>query len=126
MAEPSNETEKLSREMIRAAREMSRAAEEMSKAAQAAQLTWRDYERIFRALRDAGVDLEKVGNVRIGPVEIAGLPEEEAAIVADEAVHRIRKELNRDRADQPKAPPPTTEEIEEWERRRDERQRREA
>jgi hypothetical protein len=126
MAEPSKEAEKLSREMIRAAREMSRAAEEMSKAAEAARLTWRDCERAFRALRNAGVELEKVGHAKMGPIKVAGLPEEEAAIIADESVHRIRNDLAHDKANEPKAPPPTSEEIKEWERRRDERRRREA
>lgn len=126
MTEASKEAEKLTREITRAAREMSRAAKEMSKAAEAAQRTWRDYERVIKALRDAGVEFEKVEHARVGPILIAGLPEEEAAIIADESVHRVRKELARDRADEPKAPPPTPEEIKEWEQRRDERRRRGA
>jgi hypothetical protein len=128
VTEPSKEAEKLSREVTRAAREMSRAAEEISKAAaaEAAQLTWRDYERAFKALRNAGMEFEKVVHARLGPIQVTGLPEEEAAIIADESVHRVRKELARDRADKPKAPPPTPEEIKEWEQRRDERRQRGA
>lgn len=111
--------------MARAARDMSRAARDMSQAADALR-TWRDYERILKALRDAGVEPEKIAQARLGDrILIRGLPEEVAAVIADESVHRVRKELARERTDEPKAPP-TPEEVEDWERRRDERRRSEA
>lgn len=55
-----------------------------------------------------------------------GLSDEVAGKIADESVHRVRKELAREPADQAKAPPPTPEEVEDWQKRRQERRRREA
>lgn len=124
MTEPSKEAEKANRDMARAAREISEAAREMSRAVDALRTNWKDYERVLRMLLEAGVELEKPEQARLSDrVLIAGLPEEVAAVVADEAVHRVRGEMARERADEPKAPPPTQEEVEDWERRRDERRR---
>lgn len=55
----------------------------------------------------------------------AGLPEEAAAAVADEAVRRVRRELASGRAENLK-PPPSPEEVEDWEARRQERKEREV
>jgi hypothetical protein len=93
-----------SRESDRASWKMARAAEETSKAA---------------------AELRRLSECIIlqPPSE---LPEEEAALIADKSVHRARKAPARDRYHQPKAAPPTAEEIREWERRRENRRKREA
>ena len=131
MAESNRESERLSREMVRAAEEMSKVAEEIRRTHER---TWRDYARIYRELvyrelvATGAVDPEKLGQARISDRFLVadGLPEEETAIIADQSVHRVRKDLARRRPDEPKAPPPTTKEIKEWERRREERRKREA
>lgn len=126
MAESNRESERLSREMARAAEEMSKVAEEIRRTHER---TWRDYARIYRELVATGaVDPEKLGQARINDRSLIadGLPEEETAIIADQSVHRVRKDLARKRLDEPKASPPTPKEIKEWEQRREERRQREA
>ncbi len=59
-----------------------------------------------------------------------GFPEEEADRLAREAVHEVRDEISGEReaseTDEEKLPPPTSEEIKEWEHRREERPQREG
>lgn len=54
-----------------------------------------------------------------------GLPEEVAANIAVEAVRETRKAMASGREKEQRFPPPTPEEVEEWERRREERRHRE-
>lgn len=53
-----------------------------------------------------------------------GLPEEVAAKVAVEAVRETRKMMASGREKEQRFPPPTPEEVEEWERRREDRRQR--
>jgi hypothetical protein len=120
-----------SRESDRASRELARAAREISKAAQELRRTFRhrlEYqERYLDTVRDALSLSEEVVR-RHGALlsSATELPEEEAAIIADQSVHRVRKVLALDMVNQPKAPPPTDEEIREWVQRREDRRKREA
>ena len=60
----------------------------------------------------------------------SGLSEEEAEQLVREAVHEVRAEISRERelseTDEEKLPPPTPEEIREWERRREVRRQHEG
>ncbi len=104
--------EKQTQEMTRAAREMAEAARELRRAVdRLAEL----HERPNRV----SVLTELLGS--------GGLPEEEAARLAREAVHEVRARISREReTGEEKLPLPTPEEIKEWERRREERRRREG
>lgn len=55
-----------------------------------------------------------------------GLPEKVAANIALEAVRETRKAMASGREKEQRFPPPTPEEVEEWERRREERRQREG
>lgn len=59
-----------------------------------------------------------------------GLPEEEAAPLATEATHQVREEMRREReasgTDEERLPPPTPDEVREWERPREECRRRDG
>jgi len=93
--------------MTRAAREMTEAARELRRAVdRLAEL----HERPNRT----PVLTEFLGS--------GGLPEEEAARLAHETVHEVRADVSGEE----KLPPPTPEEIREWERRREERRQREG
>ena len=54
-----------------------------------------------------------------------GLPEEVAASIAVEAVRETRKAMASGREKEQRFPPPRPEEVEEWERRREDRRKRE-
>lgn len=84
-------------------------AEDMSQAA----------ERFAAAMEEFSRQVERLGAVRGEP-----LSEAEAARLADEAVHEVRSELWAGR--KPEQPALTPEEIQDWERRRKERRRREG
>ncbi len=97
--------EKQAEEMTRAAREMTEAAKELRRA------------------------VDRLAELR-RPSAPGGLPEEEAGRLATEAVREVRAEIARERkssgVDEKRLPPPTPEEIREWEQRREERRRREG
>ena len=96
--------EKQTEEMTRAAKEVTEAVKEL------------------RATVERLAELQRLG----------GLPEEEAVRLAQEGVREVRKELGRERElaspglEAERRPTPTPEEIREWERRREERRRREG
>ena len=100
--------EKQAKEMTRAARELRRAVDRL--------------EELHKLPNRASALTDLLGS--------GGLPEEEADRLAREAVREVRDELFREReaseTDQEKLPPPTSEEIKEWERRREERRQREG
>jgi seryl-tRNA(Sec) selenium transferase len=99
--------------------EMTRAAREMTKAA--------------RELRRA---VERLAELQARPVEGSALaellgsgelPEEEFAALALRVTHDVREDVHREReAAEGKLPTPSSEEIREWERRREERRGREG
>jgi len=84
-------------------------AEELSRAA----------DRFAAAVEEFSRQVE-----RLGVVTWASLSEEDAARLADEAVHEARDELWAGR--KPERPAPTREEVREWEHRREERREREG
>jgi hypothetical protein len=107
--------EKQTEEMTRAAKEMSEAARELRRAV--------DRLAEIQVLSTRGSALDEL-------LGSGGLPGEEAAALAAEATHRVREEIRREReaseTDEERLPPPTPEEIREWECRREERRRREG
>lgn len=107
--------EKQTEEMTRAAKEMADAARELRRAVD------RLAEIHARPTRGSAL-AELLGS--------GGLPEEEAAALAVEATHHVRGEMRREReageANEKRLPPPTPEEVREWERHREERRRREG
>jgi hypothetical protein len=123
MSEPSRGSDRASREMVRAAEEISKAAEEVRRAFVHGM---GDYVRLLDELQEVMALSESIRRHRSLLQSVPELPEEEVALIADKSVHRYRKSAAREWADQPKAPPPTAEEIREWERRREERRKREA
>ncbi len=94
--------EKQAEEMSRAAREITEAVGEFARAV------------------DRFAELQRTG----------GIPEEEAVRLAQEGVREVRKELEGELApsglEEERRPAPTPEAIREWERRREERRRREG
>jgi hypothetical protein len=106
--------EKQAEEMIRAAREITEAVRELKRAVD----------------RLADLYERPKGSTLMELLGSGGLPEEEANALALEVVHRVREEMRREReaggADEERLPPPTPEEIREWERLREERRRREG
>ncbi len=74
-------------------------------------------DRFAEAVEEFSRQVERLGGVRREP-----LSEEEAARLADKAVHEARSELWAER--EPERPAPTREEIREWELRREERRKR--
>ena len=107
--------EKQTEEMTRAAREMSEAARELRRAVD------RLAEIHARPIKGSALD-ELLGS--------GGLPEEEAAALATEATHQVREEMRREReasgTNEERLPPPTADEVREWERRREERRLRDG
>jgi hypothetical protein len=95
---------------------MEKQTEEMSRAA-------RD---ITEAVRELRVSVEKLAELQRSNVS-GGLADEEADRVATEAVREVRAEIAREResAGEERLPPPTSEEVREWEQKRKERRRRE-
>lgn len=97
--------------MARAAREITEAVRELTRAV----------DRLAELQRPKGSTLtELLGS--------GGLQEEEAARLAQEAVHEVRIEIahEREAAGEERLPSPSPEEIREWERRREERRQRES
>jgi hypothetical protein len=90
---------------------MEKQTEEMSRAA-------RD---ITDAVRELRVSVERLAELQ-KPSVPGGLPEEEANRVATEAVREVRAEISREReaseAGEERLPPPTSEEVRKWERKR--------
>jgi hypothetical protein len=129
VSEQSRESDRANREMARAAKEMAKAAGEMSRAHE--QLVrdsarMREYERLIDELQEV-LALSEGFRRHLNLLESAPeLPEVEAALIADKSVHSVRKSIAQEGHDSPKAPPPTAEEIREWERRREDRHKREA
>ena len=107
--------EKQAQEMTLAAREMTEAARELRRAVDR-------LAELHQRPNRASALIELLGS--------GGLPEEETERLAREAVHEVRAEISREReaseTDEEKLPPLTTEEISEWERRREERRQREG
>ena len=107
--------EKQAQEMTRAAREMTQAARELRRAVDR-------LAELHQLSSRASALTELLGS--------GGLSEEEADRLAREAVHKVRAEISHEResseTDEDKLPPPTSEEIREWERRREERRQREG
>lgn len=95
---------------------MEKQTEEMSRAA-------RD---ITEAVRELRVSVEKLAELQRSSIS-GRLPEEEADRVATEAVREVRNEIAREReaASEQRLPPPTSEEVREWEQKREERRWRE-
>jgi len=125
----SDREQKGNRDMVRAAREISRAARDMSRAADSVQRYWRTYDRLIKAMVAQGIEPSESAaawQARHKAEMVSDLPEEEVALIADKSVHRVRKVLALAHVDEPKAPPPTAEEIQAWEKRREERRKREA
>lgn len=106
-----------SRELNEAARELSHAAREISVAAR----TWE--ELIERVLGTNLKDID-LGELRRERAELSGLLEEEAAKVANDAVHEFRREAMGAGGFSRGAITP--EEAEGWVQRREERHRREG
>jgi len=109
------QVEKQAQEMTRAAREMTEAARELRRAV------------------DRLAELHQLPNRASALTELlgsGGLPEEEVERLAWDAVHAVRAEISREReaseTDEEKLPSPTSKEIREWERRREERRQREG
>lgn len=104
MAERKSQAE----EMTKAAREFTEAARDLTAAV----------DRLSRILENCEREslLSMLGS--------GGMSEEEANKLADEVVHEVRAELWEVR--KPERGPLTSEEAEEWKRRRDERRRREG
>lgn len=102
--------EKQAQEMTRAAREMTQAARELRRAVDR-------LAELHQLSSRASALTELLGS--------GGVSEEEADRLAREAVHKVRAEISHEReaseTDEDKLPPPTSEEIREWERRREER-----
>lgn len=86
-------------------------AREMSQAA----------ERFASAVEEFSRQVGRLGTARKEP-----LSEGEAVKLTDEAVHRVRREMAAEEDGMPRAPQPTLEEMEAWERRREERRGREG
>lgn len=98
---------------------MEKQTEEMSRAA-------RD---ITEAVRELRVSVERLAELQRSNVSGA-FPEEEADRLATEAVREVRSEIAHEReaseAEEERLPPPTSEEVSEWEQKRGERRRREG
>ncbi len=95
-------------DVTRAAREFTEAARELTAAV----------DRLSRIL-ERQEDHRRPGEALLSLLGSGGLPEEEAKTLAHEAVQEVRAELWAGR--EPEREPITTEEAEEWKRRRDAR-----
>lgn len=95
---------------------MEKQTEEMNRAAR----------EITEAVRELRVSVEKLAEIQRSSIS-GGLPEE-ADRIATEAVREVRAEIAREReaAGGEWLPPPTSEEVREWEQKREERCQREA
>lgn len=105
---------------------LERQAEEMTQAAR----------EMTEAARELRLAVERLAEVRARPAEgsalaellgSGGLPKEEAAALASEATHNVRENMRRERRDDEKTfPALSSEEIQAWEHRREERRKHEG
>jgi hypothetical protein len=104
------------------AQEMTRAAREMTEAARELRYAVDRLAELHQLSSRASTLMELLGS--------GGLSEEEADRLAREVVHKVRAEISQEReaseTNEEKLPPPTSEEIREWERRTEERRQREG
>lgn len=95
------------------------------------ELSWKRFEAYQHSLSEPDRELslrdyrqrwEQPGGVVLGFLGAGGLPEDEAGVLADDLVHRVRGEF----LIAPNQPVPSPEEIRDWEHRREERRRLEG
>jgi hypothetical protein len=85
-------------------------------------------KEVTEAVKELRTTIERLAELQ----RLGGLPEAEAVRLSQEGVREVRKELGRERElaspglEAERRPKPTLEEVREWERRREERRRREG
>jgi hypothetical protein len=105
---------------------LERQAEQMTQAAREMTEAVRELRRAVDRLAEAQARPAE-GSALAGLLGSGGLPGEEAAALALEATHDVRRDTRCERgADDEPLPAPGPDEVREWERRREERRRREG
>ncbi len=115
------------RDLAQAARELSRVAEDLRRVVEITEAQreaaersisefWHYQELVQERLAEGYSPLQRIER----------LSEEAVAQFAEEAVRQVREEIAHERGPVDMLPPPDTEEIKEWEKRREERRRREG
>lgn len=84
----------------------------------------RSADRITEAVQELTRSVDRLAEIEVRRSVPAS--DEEVARVADEATRRVRRQIAEEENDLPRRPALTSAEIEAWERRRDERRRREG